>query len=64
MADGVNKVILIGNLGADPEARFTGAGKAVTSVWLATSESWKNKQTSSVETVSYTHLTLPTICSV
>ena len=55
MADGVNKVILIGNLGADPEARFTGAGKPVTSVSLATSESWKNKQTSSVETRTEWH---------
>lgn len=55
MADGVNKVILIGNLGADPEARFTGTGKAVTSVWLATSESWKNKQTGSVETRTEWH---------
>lgn len=55
MADGVNKVILIGNLGADPEARFTGAGKAVTSIPLATSESWKNKQTSSIETRTEWH---------
>lgn len=55
MADGVNKVILIGNLGADPEARFTGAGKAVTSVSLATSESWKNKQTGSVDSRTEWH---------
>jgi single-strand DNA-binding protein len=55
MADGVNKVILIGNLGADPEARFTGDGKAVTSIPLATSESWKNKQTGSVETRTEWH---------
>ena len=45
MARGVNKVILIGNLGADPETRFMPSGGAVTNVNLATSESWKDKQT-------------------
>jgi len=45
MARGVNKVILIGNLGADPETRFLPSGGAVTNVNLATSESWKDKQT-------------------
>lgn len=45
MARGVNKVILVGNLGADPETRFTGDGKAITSIRIATSESWKDKQT-------------------
>ncbi len=45
MARGVNKVILIGNLGADPETRYLPSGGAVTNVRLATSESWKDKQT-------------------
>ena len=40
---GVNKVILIGNLGKDPEVRYTQAGKAITSLTLATSESWKDQ---------------------
>ncbi len=42
---GVNKVILVGNLGADPEVRYMPSGGAVTNVNLATSESWKDKQT-------------------
>ena len=45
MARGINKVILIGNLGADPETRYTPSGSAVTNVRLATSESWKDRQT-------------------
>ena len=45
MARGVNKVILIGNLGVDPETRFMPSGGAVTNVRLATSENWKDKQT-------------------
>ena len=45
MARGVNKVILIGNLGKDPEVRYMPSGGAVTNVTLATSESWKDKQT-------------------
>ena len=45
MARGINKVILIGNLGADPETRYLPSGGAVTNVNLATSESWKDKQT-------------------
>jgi single-strand DNA-binding protein len=44
MARGVNKVILVGNLGADPEMRHTGGGTAVTTLNLATSESWTDKQ--------------------
>lgn len=44
MARGVNKVILVGNLGADPEMRHTGGGTAVTTINLATSESWTDKQ--------------------
>ncbi len=45
MARGVNKVILIGNLGADPETRYTASGSAITTIRIATSESWKDKQT-------------------
>lgn len=45
MARGINKVILIGNLGADPEIRYMPSGSAVASVSLATSESWTDKQT-------------------
>jgi single-strand DNA-binding protein len=45
MARGVNKVILVGNLGADPETRYTASGSAVTNIRIATSESWKDKQT-------------------
>ena len=43
MARGVNKVILIGNLGRDPEVRYSPSGSAVANVTLATSESWKDK---------------------
>lgn len=45
MARGINKVILIGNLGKDPETRYMPSGGAVTNLTLATSESWKDKQT-------------------
>lgn len=45
MARGVNKVILIGNLGKDPEVRYIPNGDAVANVTLATSESWKDKTT-------------------
>ncbi|MDX1253111.1 MAG: single-stranded DNA-binding protein [Gammaproteobacteria bacterium] len=45
MARGVNKVILIGNLGKDPEVRYMPSGSAVANVTIATSESWKDKQT-------------------
>ncbi|MDR3445045.1 MULTISPECIES: single-stranded DNA-binding protein [unclassified Dyella] len=44
MARGVNKVIIVGNLGADPETRYTGNGTAITSIRIATSESWTDKQ--------------------
>lgn len=44
MARGVNKVILVGNLGGDPEVRYMPSGGAVTNVTIATSESWKDKQ--------------------
>ena len=45
MASGVNRVILIGNLGADPDIRSTAGGNAVANLSIATSESWKDKQT-------------------
>lgn len=44
MARGVNKVILIGNLGADPETRYTASGSAVTNIRLATTDSWRDRQ--------------------
>tara|TARA_B100001079_G_scaffold262164_1_gene264031 strand:- start:218 stop:655 length:438 start_codon:yes stop_codon:yes gene_type:complete len=42
---GINKVILVGNLGQDPEIKYTAGGAAVTTLSLATSESWKDKDT-------------------
>lgn len=45
MARGINKVILIGNLGGDPEVRYMPNGNAVANITLATSDSWKDKQT-------------------
>ncbi len=44
MAGGVNKVILLGNLGRDPEVRFTPSGQAVANFTIATNESWTDKQ--------------------
>ena len=69
MAGSVNKVILIGNLGADPDLRRTHDGRPVARLRIATSETWRDKNSGerrektewhSVVTVSYTHLTLPT----
>ncbi|MGB5245450.1 MAG: single-stranded DNA-binding protein [Woeseia sp.] len=45
MARGINKVIVVGNLGQDPETRYMPSGSAVTNLSIATSESWKDKQT-------------------
>ena len=45
MARGINKVILVGNLGQDPETRYMPSGGAVTNITVATNESWKDKQT-------------------
>lgn len=45
MPRGVNKVIIIGNLGADPDVRYTNSGTAITTISIATTESWKDKQT-------------------
>ena len=44
MARGINKVILVGNLGADPETRNTSSGGAVTNIRLATTDSWRDRQ--------------------
>ncbi|MBT7952190.1 MAG: single-stranded DNA-binding protein [Gammaproteobacteria bacterium] len=44
MARGVNKVILVGNLGNDPDIRYTAGGAAVANISLATTDSWKDKE--------------------
>ena len=44
MARGVNKVILVGNLGADPEVRYTPSGSAVTNIRVATTDQWRDRQ--------------------
>ena len=49
MARGINKVILIGNLGGDPETRYLPNGNAVTNLTLATSDSWRDKQTGQMQ---------------
>ena len=45
MARGVNKVILVGNLGRDPEMKYTASGAAIANITIATSDSWNDKQT-------------------
>jgi single-strand DNA-binding protein len=45
MAKGINKVILVGHLGKEPEVRYTSGGDAVANISLATSESWRDKRT-------------------
>ena len=57
MSNGLNKVLIIGNLGADPDVKFTQAGSPVANLSVATTERWKDKSSGAV---SYTHLTLPT----
>lgn len=49
MAKGINKVILIGNIGRDPEVRYMPSGGAVTTVSIATSSSWKDKQSGDMQ---------------
>ena len=49
MARGVNKVILIGNLGGDPETRYMPNGNAVCNITLATSDSWKDRNTGQLQ---------------
>ena len=51
----VNKVVLVGNLGKDPEVRFMPNGNAVANFSLATTESWKNKQTGEYENQTEWH---------
>ena len=43
MARGINKVILVGNLGVDPETRYTASGAAIANIRIATSETWRDK---------------------
>lgn len=45
MSRGINKVILVGRLGNDPDVRYTASGSAVTTISIATSESWKDRNT-------------------
>lgn len=52
MARGVNKVILVGNLGADPETKYMPSGSALTNISVATTDTWKDKKTG--ETVEKT----------
>ena len=46
---GVNKVVLLGHLGADPETRYSAAGAPIVSIRIATSESWRDKQTGELQ---------------
>lgn len=55
MARGINKVILIGNLGTDPEVRYMPNGEAVANLTLATSESWTDKQTNEKKELTEWH---------
>lgn len=58
MSNSVNKVILVGHLGKDPEMRYTAAGAPIASFSLATSEQWKDKQ-SGEKTDKQNGITLP-----
>lgn len=49
MARGINKVILVGNLGNDPDVRYTAGGAAVSNISIATSESWKDKESGEMQ---------------
>ena len=49
MARGINKAILIGHLGQDPEVRFTPSGSAVANISIATTDKWRDKQTGNVQ---------------
>ena len=55
MGKGVNKVIIVGNLGQDPETRYLPNGSAVTKLSVATSESWKDKQSGQEQTRTEWH---------
>ncbi|SDX60038.1 single-strand DNA-binding protein [Allochromatium warmingii] len=58
MSRGVNKVILIGNLGADPDVRYMPSGDAVATVSLATSEAWKDRNTGEMQERTEWHRTV------
>ena len=45
MARGINKVIIVGNLGNDPDVKYTQSGSTITTISVATTEAWKDKQT-------------------
>lgn len=49
MARGINKVIIVGNCGQDPETRYSAGGAAITNISVATSDSWKDKQTGQMQ---------------
>ena len=49
MARGVNKAIIVGTLGQDPEVRYTASGSAVANLSVATNESWKDRQTGEMQ---------------
>jgi len=49
MARGINKVIIVGNCGNDPETRYTPGGAAITNISLATTDAWKDKQTGQMQ---------------
>ena len=49
MARGINKVILVGNLGADPDVRYSANGNAITKLRIATSDQWKDKQSGEMQ---------------
>ena len=46
---GINKVILVGNLGQEPEVRYTPSGSVITTISIATSENWKDKSTGQIQ---------------
>ena len=49
MARGINKVIIVGNLGNDPDVKYSQGGSAITTISVATSEQWKDKQTGQMQ---------------
>jgi single-strand DNA-binding protein len=55
MSKGINKVILIGHLGQDPEVRYTSSGAAVANISIATSERWKDKQSGEMKDMTEWH---------
>ena len=55
MARGVNKVILVGNLGADPETRYMPSGDAIANIRLATTDKWKDKQSGEMKEATEWH---------